>query len=157
LGQDSEFVPVDTSSYDPGGGIIDTTPPFLPDQTDIPFFSAPPVAVDQSMFDPTGGLVNTVPAVDTNTRDIANMYAGAVASGAMTAAQAAEATAKAISIAKGAAAGNKPALGPGASPRVATRPPGAASSVFTQQAIGGVPNWVLFAGGALALVAMGRR
>jgi hypothetical protein len=145
---------IDTTMFDPTGGIIDTTPPFLPPQTDIPFFSAPTVPVDPSMFDPTGGLVNTVPAVDSNTRDIANLYAGAVASGAMTPSQAAQAVAAAASAAKAFA----PALGPGASPRVATRPPGTApagaSILSSQSVIKGVPDIALIGGGALLLIAM---
>jgi len=153
---------IDTTMLDPSGGIVDYTPPFLPPQTDIPFFSAPTVPVDPSMFDPTSGLVNTVPAVDSNTQDIANMYAGAVASGAMTPAQAAQAVAAAASAAaKGITPfifPAQPALGPGASPRVATRPPGTAAAgasiLSSQTIIKGVPDIALLGGGALLLVAM---
>jgi len=151
---------IDTTFVDPGFTLVDTTPPFLAPQTDIPFFSASPTPIDTTMFDPTGGLVNTVPVVDSNTRDIANMYAGAVASGSMTPAQAANATAQAIAAAGAAAKPFAPSLGPGASPRVAVRPPGqapAAASVLTRQSIPGVPNWALFALLGVGVLAMGRR
>jgi len=49
-------------------------------------------------------------------------------------------------------------LPPGPSPRVATPPAGgSAASVLTQQSIPGVPNWMLFAGVGVALLAMVKR
>jgi hypothetical protein len=71
-------------------------------------------------------------------------------------------TKAATEIAKAAASFNKPNLGPGASPRVGTRPPGAGTppsgaSILTQQAISGVPNWALLAAAAVAMFAMRQR
>lgn len=55
-------------------------------------------------------------------------------------------------------AANAAKLPPGPSPRVATLPAGgSAASVLTQQSIPGVPNWMLFAGAGIALLAMGKR
>jgi hypothetical protein len=163
LGQDPsspDFVPIDTSSYDPGNVLTEVPPDFGSPITLLP--SGSDLNLNPTMFDPTGPLVNTVPTVDSNTQDIANLYAGAVASGAMTPADAAAKTAAAIaSISKGITPfifPKQPALGPGASPRVATRPPGTApagaSILSSQTMIKGVPDIALIGGGALLLIAM---
>jgi hypothetical protein len=78
--------------------------------------------------------------------DIANLYQSAVASGTITAAQAASQIKAAISTVK-------PALGPGAAPRVATPAvPGAASILTSQSIIKGIPDIALI-GSALLLFA----
>jgi len=161
LGQDdpTSFWQGDVTPDVTTGDIPDFTPAeniFLDTGITIP----EPGTIDTTMFEPTGGLVYTGPTVSSNTQDIANLYAGAVASGAMTPAQAAIATAQAVSAAASAAKAFKPALGPGASPRVAVRPPGqapAGASILTQQSIPGVPNWALLAAAGVAMLAMGRR
>jgi len=157
-----EFGQIDTTSYDPTTGLVDTTPPDFTPLVLLP--SGADLNLSPTTFDPTGGLVNTVPTISSNTQDIANMYAGAVAAGTITPAQAASQAAAAVATAaKAVASGsNNPFIFPttGPAPRVATPAvPGAFSSLFSSQTIiKGIPDILLIGGLALfAFAAMGRR
>lgn len=118
-----------------------------------------PGTIDTTMYDPSGSLVAPA-SLPTNTQDIANLYASAVATGAITPGQAASMAAQAIN-----AAGNiTKALGPSyaPSPRVATRLPAATvpssltSSLTAATIVPGIPNIAVIGGGLLlALAAMG--
>jgi hypothetical protein len=155
LGQDDGSM--DPSMYDPGNVLL--PPDFGP--SNAPVILAPSGAdlgLNPSMYDPLGPLV-APPSLPQNTQDVANLYAGAVATGLITPAQAASAAAQAIN-AVGTLA--KTAAGPvyGPSPRVAVRPPGTTASILppalTQSTIlPGIPNIAVIGGGLLLALAMG--
>ncbi len=170
LGQDDvfdfDFTPPEPIIPDPV--FVDVPPPLF---SDVPF-----IAPTTPSFFPSGSPV-LQPLIDQGfTRNEAQLISSAAASGHISEAQWNSilggnhshneianlifgAGRTAAQIAAGARAGNKPALGPGSAPRVATPPPAAAgSSFFTQESIKGIPNWVLFAGGGFLLFgAMGKR
>jgi len=155
LGQDDGSM--DPSMYDPGNVLL--PPDFGPSNSPVLLSpSGADLGLQPSIFDPTGPLV--APAnLPQNTQDIANLYAGAVATGLITPAQAASAAAQAINAA-GALA--KTAVGPvySPSPRVAVRPPGTTASILpaarTQSTIfPGIPNIAVIGGGLLLALAMG--
>jgi hypothetical protein len=159
-GADPMPVPIDTTSYE-GGDLVFPSDFGAPNPV-LLIPSGSDLNLDPSTFEPTGGLVNTVPTLTNNQRDIANLYAQAVASGTMTPAQAhsaaaAQITQAAATVAK-AAGGSGVNLGPGPSPRVGVPAvPGSAASLFTQQSIPGIPNWALLALLGVGALAMGRR
>jgi hypothetical protein len=161
LGEFGQDDSIDPSTFDPGSTLIDTSSLDVSNPPLVLLPSGSDLNLNPTMFDPTGPLINTVPSVSGNTQDIANMYAGAVASGAITPAQAAAGAAGAINAASKAIT---PFIFPkttGPSPRVATSAVPSVASLFTGSSIiKGVPNVAVIGGVlllALAFASMGRR
>lgn len=141
---DTTSAPIDGSLQLPAGSAFST--PLL-------------VPIDTSTYDPAGSLVlPTTPGISNNQQDIANMYAGAVASGTITPSQAAAGTAadiaalanSATAVAK-AATGASTAVAPRVTvPAVATTP----SLLTSSTIIPGIPDIATIGIAGLAIFLM---
>ena len=116
-----------------------------------------PVSIDSTMFDPGSNLIINPPALSANQQDIANMYAGAVATGTITPAQAAAGTTQSIAaLANAAGTVAKAATGASTapSPRVTVPIASSVSPLASSTIIPGVPDLAIVGGGALLLFAL---